>query len=835
MSRNIICDVDSPSPDIWYGTLVVSNIRYDDDTSVTIQKLLGLKFKSPKATGKITCDVSLTSYEATKSQVYPSKPSEDVNDVTAQVHFTEPHTFVHDDHLTFGIVGDLTTDLDTFKNSFKLYAESLPSGTVIVKVATTPDPALTDAQQVVYLERDGTEDTILASAPGTTESYTVEAYKYDVKAADLATSDETTVASALASPSQVEVQVGGNTDIGVTYGVVQKYSALDVSIGALSQPITTERLHVKVVDDNNATWFDDFLSPNGTKKLRRLPVSGSVDISAQITLNDVKYSAAQNVQLSQSLIRVSINQNDIKAENVDTTGFVVLPVEIQTDATGSDVSIPIRFASTSQDVIYKQQISIASNSAKFDVPVAPGDYIVKADGFIIDSTVYGVQAPATLTVNSDGSTVLQLTTQKGASLAVRGFPDILSYGGLTDLYDLSGSDFVAADAYAAFKYAGNDGAGDSDRYLEDDPATRKTIQLAEAAASELKHPVLPIMISYTVNLSQGDDFTHLQNKDALMYSFGNLILSMSIANSTATQSVPVGYIVNPDFLGECQKGPTGEMIKPEYDMVVREPLQDALKYRKVDAEIPDSVTDTLKGYVVAVNWLIRTVAPKATFGWQTNLWGVGKSDWIYKKDDPTGPAEMAKETADYVKTLGVYSGDYRPDFLAIDRYEADDFTQRAYGPGYCYGPYEWDRFYDFCGALSLELQVPVAPWQIPASRIPARTEIVNDLETDHWGSGGTYIFGDPAIASDYHNINPQILEITPAEITTHPSVEDIFASAPPFDLSYPSYGSFPLRGIFTVLLGGGSTTGIVKSIGKTGEWTQSKVHDYMDNPVPLSY
>ncbi|KAI1454206.1 putative hydroxymethyltransferase [Annulohypoxylon moriforme] len=834
MPGNIVCEVQPLRSSEYYGTLTVHDIRYEDGTSVTIQNFLGITFKSPKTTASITCDVSLTPWQSTSSDIFPSKLDEDVNDVTAKVYLTEAHTFIPSDHLTFGINGDLHNDENQFVDTFTLYADDLPSGTVNLKVATTPDSGLADAEQVVYLQREGAQDTTLTAAPGETKSYKVDAGTYDVKAADLTNSDETIVALALASPSQIDVQVGVEVDVNVTYGAVKEYSALDVSIDSLPSPIDEEQLHVKVVDSSNATWLNEFLGLNSTKNLRRLPTSGSVDISAQITLNNTKYSVVKTVQLSNKLIQVSINEDDIKTENIDTTGFVDLPVKVQTDVTGSNGTIAVRLTSTSKDVIYTQKVSVASGSTNFDKPVAPGDYTVKATGFIEDSTVYAVQAPDTLTVNSDGSTILQLTTRKGANLAVKGFPDVLSFGGISNLADLSGSDFVAANAYSIFKYAGYNGAGDSDQFLEDDQDTVKTIKLAETVAGELGHPVLPVMISYTVNLSLGDTYGKLQDGDGLMHSFGNLILSMDLAKSTGKQTVPVGYIVNPDFLGECQKGPSGIAIKPEYDMPVRKPLQDALTYRKIDAEVPDAVTDTLKGYVIAVNWLVRTVCPKATFGWQVNLWGVGQSEWVYTKDNPTGPADKAKETAEYIKTLEVYSGEYRPDFLAIDRYEADDFTQRAYVNGYCYGPYEWGRFYDFCGALSLELQVPVMPWQIPASRIPARTESVADLETEQWGSGGTYIFGDPKIGSDYHNIHPKILEITPAALTKHPSVEDIFASAQPFDLSRPAYEDFPLRGIFAVLLGGGATTGIIKTIGTTGEWTQKQVSGYMNNPVPLT-
>ena len=200
-------------------------------------------------------------------------------------------------------------------------------------------------------------------------------------------------------------------------------------------------------------------------------------------------------------------------------------------------------------------------------------------------------------------------------------------------------------------------------------------------------------------------------------------------------------------------------------MPVREPLQEALDYWKIDASVPSSITDTLKGYVLAVNWLIRTVVNEVTFGWQVNVWGVGNSERICSTDPKDSPKDIVQSTANYVTSLDVYQGDWKPDFLAFARYETDNFTVRAYGNGYCYGPYEWRRFFDFCSELSLDLQVPVMLCQIPASRIPLVGDSVNDLEAEQWGTSGSYILGDDLVNSDSHNINPKILEINPGSLT----------------------------------------------------------------------
>ena len=342
--------------------------------------------------------------------------------------------------------------------------------------------------------------------------------------------------------------------------------------------------------------------------------------------------------------------------------------------------------------------------------------------------------------------------------------------------------------------------------------------------------VLPVLISYTTNLSLGDTPTMLANVTQHKYSFGNYILALKIAESYTDTShpVPVGFIVNPDFLGAAQQGG----FAGSYGMPVRAPLQEALNHHGIKTVIPAYITETITGYVAAVNWLTHAVAPHITFGWQVNLWGVGYSEWIYTEESV---AKFAQQTADYIKSLEVYSGVVKPDFLAIDRYEADDLTVRAYANGYCYGPREWGRFWDFCEELSLALKLPVMPWQIPSGRIPLATDHLDaDFNDAHWGTAGSCLFGDPDLGSDYKRVHPNVLALPfPAAFTSVMGVngEAMFKRSVPFDVSEPFYGDFPLRGIFTVSLGGGATTGVISDVGNSERWVRDKLAAYAGSPV----
>lgn len=832
MPKIVSKTVVGPNPGEYYGTLVTSGISYEDGSPVTVQNKLYVKFLVPPSTGDPQLNPSLNPWQKI-DPIYTLQPMEDKSvAVTAELPIVGPYKFNLSDTLTWGINGDLRGDASRYTESFELYAEKLPTGTVEAVVPDAPDGALSNSKQTITFFKGGVPDSRLAPS-GETTPFEVPTGDYTVKVDDLTDENETVVAPASVSPTEITVKEDAPTTLTVSYGTPQKFSALDIKVGQLSSPLDKEQLHVQVeVGGDEVKVFD---SPNNyTTSLRRLPPSGTATVTATLTLNNIKYTSQQPVELSNALINVDIEDGNISPADIDTSSFVDLPIKVTTDLGPSDESIALRLVSRDQTAfIYSREVSIESGTITLG-PVAPGNYKVSAPGYIKDGTVYGAHVVSEIKVAPDGSSKIDMEILRGPKLAVRGFPDYLSFGAISDLVDSEGKDLTAAHVTSVFKYAGTDGAGDAGAYLDKDPATTRTVDLASLVSKNLDgQSVLPVMISYTVNLSLGDSEKLLQSAERLEHSFGNLILSLQLAKDASQNEVPAGYIVNPDFLGANQQ----EGRAPSYSMPVVEPLTNALAHRNVDGVVPETITDTLAGYVQAVNWLIRTVAPEVTFGWQANLWGVGTSAWIYDQDDNTVSITNAKKTADYIRALGVYEGGeyYAPDFLAVDRYEADDFTVRGYGNAYCYGPREWARFYDFVRSVALELKVPVMPWQIPASRIPRAagdTATADSLENDHWGTGGTYIFGDAGIGSDTQNIHPTVLDIKLAsDLIPHDDVGSLFRSAEPFDLGVPSWDDFPLRGIFSVLLGGGSTTGVVTSIGTTGKWTQDKIREYMENPV----
>lgn len=818
----------------WYGVVSITNIRHSNGTPVKISSFLGLKFHSPAAVQPTDFNVQLQRWVATTAETENSQIDAQIWDVEAKIDFESAVTFVAQDRITIGINGDLTgAGASAYLSSFALAADALPDtdGTVRVQTASAPDPALYSVAQTITFTQ-GAQTHVDTVSPGTTTPLKLPAGTYAVSVSQLSNHAGTIVANAQVYPTTIVVGPGSTSAVIVSYSAAQYYASLDVTLAAMPM-LASEALDVSVTARNTGELLAAFSSPPGhTTRLRGLPLAGVVDVSiASVALNNMRYTfASKSVTLTTTLQDVPFTFADVQYAPVDTSGFVPLPIAIT-----SDVATTLDLRLIGPDMSYHQTLHAEKGSFthRLYVPVEPQTYTVDAPDFILSGVVYNVNAPDQLTVAPSGATKLSIEIAQGANLNVRGFPDFLSFGGCADLTPGNAADFVAARASSVFKYAGFDGAGDANTYLTSDNQTTATILLARDVEQQIGggHQVLPVMVSYTCNLSLGDTPTQLANKQGLAHSFANLILSLNLANQhiDAQHPVPAGFVVNPDFLGACQQGG----FAPTYAMPVREPLRMALDHWGVTATIPDHIEENIRGYVAAVNWLIRTVAPTVTFGWQVNLWGVGASEWIYASGDE--PTRNARETAAYIRAMRVHEGPDVPDFLAVDRYEADDFTIRSYANGYCYWTHEWERFYDFCAELSRDLKFPIMPWQIPASHAPLASDPVNaNFDTQNWGTGGTYIFGDPAIGTNYHNIHPNIIALrfpTAFHWAMGETAEDMFKRSEPFDVSVPAYGDFPFRGIFTMLLGGGATTGIISTVGDDTSFVRDKLNAYMDHPL----
>ncbi|MCC8422463.1 hypothetical protein [Photorhabdus thracensis] len=775
----------------YYGSITVNNLHYDTGYQVHIDSYLSFNFLSPASISSTYINMSFSEWQNWDIDVQNVSIDANTFSVTVTITFPNPYVFIDSNSITIGVNGDLTTDPNKYLDSFVFAADSAPviNGTVNITCAASPDPALDNLQPTVLFTTAGGYSVSANVVMGTTQQESILAGDYSLSAPDLENTDLTVVAPVLVTPATIEVITGETTEASINFGQVEYYCSIDFTVDNIPG-LEHEILNVTVLDAIHGDIIANFFTKvNETTQLRKLNSSGVVNIVIDtVNLNNQIYTFdVFPVELQNELIDVRYTANLVTIDNVDTTDFPELTVTIET----SDVlqgGLSIRLSSEEMD--YEQQIQIISGNSTWPVSVKPGTYTVEASNFIVSKTVYVVSVPGSITISSGDQNVLNIRIEKSANLAVKGFPDFLAFGGYADLTPTNLDDFVAARVSSVFKYAGIDGAGDPTQFLTDDPAVRKTIDLARSIEQTLNdgQPVLPVMISYTCNLSGGDVQSVLADMDAHTHRYANFILALNIANSyiDSTHETPAGFIVNPDFIGGCQQAG----LSADYAMPVRQPLQDALDHWSISAQIPAYITDDIQGYVQSVNWLVHTIAPNMVFGWQINLWGTGRSEWIYEGGDPI---QIAGEVVSYVNSLGVFAENNSTDFLAIDRYEAeaDDLTQRSYDNVYCYGPLEWGVYYDFCSAISAQLKQPVMPWQIPASSTPLTAKV-------------------------------------------GPTSRALYERAVPFDLSQPAYLGFALRGIFAVLLGGGSTTGIVSTVGNPDSWVRDKLNAYRDDPVTFN-
>lgn len=642
------------------------------------------------------------------------------------------------------------------------------------------------------------------------------------------------------------VSAGTHNEIEVSFKEVKHYGAVSFKIDIIEG---LEHMEYNVSAELDGANYDNFkIRSEELHIIPKLPKQGTLKIAvAPVYCNNKTYKATKTIHLDGSLQHLTLTEKDFEISEENTTGFVSISVCVNTsfDFANNFQSLHLFNDSTS----YHMLVELKAGKSVMPVKIAPGTYQVRADNFIIDKTVYSINNTKKLTISND-SNLITLNIEKGTNLTVKGFDDYLGFGGCANLSPDNIEHFFVSKTNSIFKYAGVGGDGDPTVILKDDTSTRATITLAHDIEKEYNNVkitknVLPFMISYTAQLSGGDPKGVFQNITALTNSLANYILTLSIlAAADKKHTVPGGIIINPDMIGALAQN---NNTSPNDTVPVTKILNDALEARKdiipAHIKIPEDITQDIKGYVRAINWLTRTIAPQITFGWQVNLWGILNKNSLWVYDEKADPAEYAKIVAQSIKDYKAYEDDkYKPDFLAVDRYEADDFTGRAYKNQYCYGPREWDVYFEFCSALSLELKLPIMPWQIPSSKTPILSDKVDaSFDNQHWGTGGTYIFGDENLGADVDNIHPIMRDFS---FTEHgaSAIAKLVGDTPAlmyqrkigFDVSKPAYRNFPINGIFHVQLGGGSTVGMVPPADGGAvdlTWINSKLAKYAKAPV----
>lgn len=851
------------SNDTWYPTLDITGFKAVSAAGIDIKEKMVLTFSAP---GKITegdINVSTNPWIALKTQIESSEISTGIYDIKLTITAADGSAIgnaISQIHMGVNVSSDTAPKWETFRNSFTFAAdeETQVDGELVVNCAAFPAGLEDTALQLVLVR--GEKSEVLHPEAGAT-SFAISAGTYSASVAELRTADGTVRAAVALSTAELTIAKGQRTPLDITFAPAQRSTTLEIAVDLpAAHALHNEDLSVVYLE--NGVEKQRYIMRAGQKqRLEQLPINGHYSVRIDdVKLNNIHYTVdAMNGALDNRFHALTVTSAQLRQSDDVQAGSAKLTINVNAEKTVA-AAFDLRLVDAARQYHFTD-LPMQTGSHAPSVLLAQGVYQIASGTLIHDGIVHYIDvAPQVLRVENNASQTLTVTITEGANLRVKGFPDFLSFGGCADMSPSNVDDLAEARIASVFKYSGDDGMGDASGYL--DPAkepTPKIIEMARNVSAKTGESVLPVMVSYTCNLSLGDVETIIDDPLRHEFSFANFIQALKMAQAMKDDEhpVPAGFIVNPDYLGECQK----YGFSPDYPIPVRQPLSKAMAHHGVNVAIPAGITDTLKGYIKGVNWLVRVVAPDVVLGWQINLWSVGGSQWVYndftyddvfdpidgtKKRMTIDPALAGKLSAEYALLVGIFEEtEYTgangvsavakgADFMAVDRYEADDLTARAYKNGYCYSPFEWDRTFDYCASLSRHLRQPVLPWQMPASRLASVSEDVGELEEQFWGTGGSYLMGHPEIGSSVSAINPRLLNIEFLDVHTSMmghNPQELF-SRHEWDFSAPKYQDFPSRGIFHVQVGGGATTGVVSAVNRnSSRWMRAKLKAYRDAPV----
>lgn len=181
-------------------------------------------------------------------------------------------------------------------------------------------------------------------------------------------------------------------------------------------------------------------------------------------------------------------------------------------------------------------------------------------------------------------------------------------------------------------------------------------------------------------------------------------------------------------------------------------LNDCLSNPQTSVTIP-TFENNFAGYTLAMNWLVKTYGKSnVTYGWHMNISAppAGMA-WIYNDLNQSNiQSTFTTPVLETLETTSYSDASWMPDFLAFDKYGADDTQVSANGYPYFYNARDWDNYLMAVKQTSEGLgNLPIMLWQIPGGHIQYEGDPFTDAE--HISSISTYLFGDVNLQSDLSN------------------------------------------------------------------------------------
>ncbi|WP_082422550.1 T9SS type A sorting domain-containing protein [Aquimarina longa] len=588
----------------------------------------------------------------------------------------------------------------------------------------------------------------------------------------------------------------------------------------ITKTITETTTGLLRINKEYQVWADDFISGNN------LYTSAYPQTSPLLFLP----SEANNS------ISIPYTKSIIKKEDL-TVNVKGLPSGVSTDIDLKNTDIA--------DVDRSAKIVDGSTTIS---EVMVGNYAVTVSSYTDTATdiIYVPRYTNTITISEGKSNILNVSfvNYPVKEFTVKGYPKYLSHGTVTSASDAIDNDLKKTTLSSLFKYSGLDGAGDRGK-IPDMTATINTIKQARRLeSSQGGETIIPVMVHYTANASGGGsaeaikDMTESQN---LYYHYRNLIqeIKVMLSYEDADHPNPGSFVISPDLIGAIQQDVVFghdqniRTIKIEVNQDIKKAFED----ENLSIDGLPSFSDDLKGYFQSINFLIHHVGEcKIPFGYQQNVWSAGSARWVYKNaNEYNDPVSEAIEVADFMNELELYTGDWKPDFIAFDRYERDCFGPVSIN-SYAWTAKHWDKYLVFCKEIAERIgNAPIMLWQIPGGHMPTTDEkIVNYDIANNSSASAPYFMGDSRIGKNIDKVHPDLKKI--ALTQSHYAAKNIgehLKNDNGYDWSTSNMQRLADMNVFSILWGGGSTTGVAP-IGTNGDddgWLAAKIAEYYKKPV----
>ena len=531
------------------------------------------------------------------------------------------------------------------------------------------------------------------------------------------------------------------------------------------------------------------------------------------------------------------------------------------------VSTKTTLTSTTQSGVSYEDSIINGTNLNENILVSTYKIVVNSYTDTENNIIYTPEYNDSLTVTNGETTtsIIDFNATQIYPFTVNGFPEYLSHGTVTSGDASHDDNLQASELDVLFRYSGLDGAGDRGTV----PTMYSTInciaQSRRLEAFQTPRKILPLFVHYTANASGGGTKEALKDlginindtpndntpNDNMIFHYRNLIQEiMIILNSEdADHPIPGSFLISPDFLGAMQQDVSADN-GTDHDILTRvidvnedilAAFEEEFGAMHINTTSLPMFEDNIQGYFQSINYVIKTIGEcKIPFGYQENVWAAGSGLWVFEEaGEFDTAANQGAEVIDFINNLELYTGPWKPDFIAFDRYERDCFGPAAI-TSYAWTAKHWDRYLDFCKIIAEGIgDVPIMLWQIPGGHMATTSETLNNYDVSTYSSAaGPYFLGDSNIGTNLNAIIPEVRNIQLPSSSSHygtsSTVGDLLARDNNYDWSTSNLSRLADMNVFSILWGGGSTTG-TGSIGTNGAgddgWLADKINTYYENLV----